>query len=602
MNDADERSAAGRTSTDLLEISGLRIGTSSTGLVHGVDLTIGRGERVGLIGESGSGKSLTLLAAMGLLPENLQASGSVGLEGEGELIGAQERRLAAVRGSRISMVFQEPMTALNPLMRVGEQVAETIRIHRGGAGEQLHHRVLELLDSVRIPEPARAARAYPHELSGGQRQRVMLALAMANRPDLLLADEPTTALDVTVQRQVLDIMADQVRQTGSSLLFVTHDLGVVASLCDRVLIMREGQIVESGSTEEVFRAPQHPYTRGLLAASALETDPRTGRLRTIGAGAGEQPASGSASDPVPELGRAPGPGSAPRHEPVPEPVRRRHSLGPHEALSGARPQIFNQTDEAPLLAARDLTRTYGRTGPLGGRRQVQALRGVSFDVRAGQRFGIVGESGCGKSTLLRMLTGLEGDGSGSVTVGGQEVLGRKERHLRWLRDTAQIVFQDPMGSLDPRMRIGDVVAEPLRGVAREERRSRVTAMLEDVGLPGAAAERYPHEFSGGQRQRIAIARALITRPKILVADEAVSALDVSVRAQVLNLLDDLVRDYDLTMLFVSHDLHVVRHACDTVAVMQEGRIVECGPAEALFAEPQHSYTASLMDSVPPVAG
>ena len=602
MNDADGRSAASRTSAELLEISGLQIGTSSTGLVHGVDLSIGRGERVGLIGESGSGKSLTLLAAMGLLSENLQVSGSVRLEGEGELIGAPERRLAAVRGSRISMVFQEPMTALNPLMRVGEQVAETIRIHGGGAGDQLDHRVLELLDSVRIPEPARAARAYPHELSGGQRQRVMLAIAMADRPDLLLADEPTTALDVTVQRQVLDIMADQVRQAESSLLFVTHDLGVVASLCDRVLIMREGQIVESGSTEEVFRAPQHPYTRGLLAASALETDPRTGRLRTIGAGAGEQPGSGSASDPVPELGRALGPEAAPRHEPVPEPVRRRHSLGPHEALSGAQPQVFNQTEETPLLAARDLTRTYGRTGLFSGGRQVQALRGVSFDVRAGQRFGIVGESGCGKSTLLRMLVGLEGNGSGSVTVGGQQVLGRKERHLRWLRDTAQIVFQDPMGSLDPRMRIEDVVAEPLRGVSRDERRSRVAAMLEDVGLPGAVAERYPHEFSGGQRQRIAIARALITRPKILVADEAVSALDVSVRAQVLNLLDDLVRDYDLTMLFVSHDLNVVRHACDTVAVMKEGRIVECGPAEALFAEPQHPYTASLLESVPRVAG
>lgn len=592
MNDADGRSAASRTSAELLEISGLQIGTSSTGLVHGVDLSIGRGERVGLIGESGSGKSLTLLAAMGLLSENLQVSGSVRLVGEGELIGAPERRLAAVRGSRISMVFQEPMTALNPLMRVGEQVAETIRIHGGGAGDQLDHRVLELLDSVRIPEPARAARAYPHELSGGQRQRVMLAIAMADRPDLLLADEPTTALDVTVQRQVLDIMADQVRQAESSLLFVTHDLGVVASLCDRVLIMREGQIVESGSTEEVFRAPQHPYTRGLLAASALETDPGTGRLMTVGTGGGEQSASGSVPEPAPEAEAAP----------RPEPVRRRHSLGPHEAVSGAQPQVFNQTEETPLLAARDLTRTYGRTGLFGGGRQVQALRGVSFDVRAGQRFGIVGESGCGKSTLLRMLVGLEGNGSGSVTVGGQQVLGRKERHLRWLRDTAQIVFQDPMGSLDPRMRIEDVVAEPLRGVSRDERRSRVAAMLEDVGLPGAAAERYPHEFSGGQRQRIAIARALITRPKILVADEAVSALDVSVRAQVLNLLDDLVRDYDLTMLFVSHDLNVVRHACDTVAVMQEGRIVECGPAEALFAEPQHPYTASLLESVPRVTG
>ena len=587
MNHAD--ADAVRSGSALLEMSGLQIGTSSAQLVHSLDLTISRGERVGLIGESGSGKSLTLLAAMGLLPENLQVSGSVRLEGEGELIGSQERRLAAVRGSRISMVFQEPMTALNPLMRVGKQIAETIRIHQGTSGEQLHHRVLELLDSVRIPEPARAARAYPHELSGGQRQRIMLAMAMANRPDLLLADEPTTALDVTVQRQVLDIMADQVRQAGSSLLFITHDLGVVASLCDRVLIMRDGRIVESGSSDEVFSDPQHPYTRGLLAASALETDPRTGRLMTVGTVGLEQSASAAAQ---------------PDAEVAPDavPVRRVPSAAPHEAASGAEPQVFNQTEEAPLLAARELTRTYGRTGVFGGGRQVQALRGVSFDVRAGQRFGIVGESGSGKSTLLRMLTGLEGAGSGSVTVGGEEILGRKERHLRWLRDTAQIVFQDPMGSLDPRMRVQDVVAEPLRGVAREQRRSRVETLLEDVGLPRSVAERYPHEFSGGQRQRIAIARALITRPKILVADEAVSALDVSVRAQVLNLLDDLVRDYDLTMLFVSHDLHVVCHACDTVAVMQHGRIVECGPAAALFAEPQHSYTASLLESVPRVAG
>ena len=545
MNHAD--ADAVRSGSALLEMSGLQIGTSSAQLVHSLDLTISRGERVGLIGESGSGKSLTLLAAMGLLPENLQVSGSVRLEGEGELIGSQERRLAAVRGSRISMVFQEPMTALNPLMRVGKQIAETIRIHQGTSGEQLHHRVLELLDSVRIPEPARAARAYPHELSGGQRQRIMLAMAMANRPDLLLADEPTTALDVTVQRQVLDIMADQVRQAGSSLLFITHDLGVVASLCDRVLIMRDGRIVESGSSDEVFSDPQHPYTRGLLAASALETDPRTGRLMTVGTVGLEQSASAAAQ---------------PDAEVAPDavPVRRVPSAAPHEAASGAEPQVFNQTEEAPLLAARELTRTYGRTGVFGGGRQVQALRGVSFDVRAGQRFGIVGESGSGKSTLLRMLTGLEGAGSGSVTVGGEEILGRKERHLRWLRDTAQIVFQDPMGSLDPRMRVQDVVAEPLRGVAREQRRSRVETLLEDVGLPRSVAERYPHEFSGGQRQRIAIARALITRPKILVADEAVSALDVSVRAQVLNLLDDLVRDYDLTMLFVSHDLHVVCHA------------------------------------------
>ena len=591
MNDADAHSSAG-----LLEISGLEIGTSSTRLVHGVDLQIGRGERVGLIGESGSGKSLTLLAAMGLLPENLKVSGSVRLDGEGELLGASERRMASVRGSRMSMVFQEPMTALNPLMRVGEQIAEIIRLHQGVKGQPLQTQVLELLDSVKVPDPARAERAYPHELSGGQRQRIVLAMAMANQPDLLLADEPTTALDVTVQKQVLELMGDQVRQAGSSLLFITHDLGVVASICDRVLIMRHGRIVESGPLQTVFSDPQHPYTRGLLAASALETDQQTGRLMTVGAVGQEGRQQGR-----------PGQSGLGQTGPHQEQAGPASGAAPHE-VSSEEPQtfdqaaIFNQTDAEPLLAVREVRRTYGRAGLFGGGRQVQALRGVSFDVRAGQRFGIVGESGCGKSTLLRILTGLDEATSGSVEVSGQEILGKKERQLRWLREAVQIVFQDPMGSLDPRMRIEDVVAEPLRGASREERRSRVEALLEEVGLPRRAADRCPHEFSGGQRQRIAIARALITRPKILMADEAVSALDVSVRAQVLNLLDDLVRDYDLTMLFVSHDLQVVRHACDTVAVMNAGQIVECGPADVLFAQPQHSYTASLLESIPRVAG
>lgn len=591
MNDADAHSSAG-----LLEISGLEIGTSSTRLVHGVDLQVGRGERVGLIGESGSGKSLTLLAAMGLLPENLKVSGSVRLDGEGELLGASERRMASVRGSRMSMVFQEPMTALNPLMRVGEQIAEIIRLHQGVKGQPLQTQVLELLDSVKVPDPARAERAYPHELSGGQRQRIVLAMAMANQPDLLLADEPTTALDVTVQKQVLELMGDQVRQAGSSLLFITHDLGVVASICDRVLIMRHGRIVESGPLQTVFSDPQHPYTRGLLAASALETDQQTGRLMTVGAVGQEGRQQGG-----------PGQSGLGQTGPHQEQAGPASGAAPHE-VSSEEPQtfdqaaIFNQTDAEPLLAVREVRRTYGRAGLFGGGRQVQALRGVSFDVRAGQRFGIVGESGCGKSTLLRILTGLDEATSGSVEVSGQEILGKKERQLRWLREAVQIVFQDPMGSLDPRMRIEDVVAEPLRGASREERRSRVEALLEEVGLPRRAADRCPHEFSGGQRQRIAIARALITRPKILMADEAVSALDVSVRAQVLNLLDDLVRDYDLTMLFVSHDLQVVRHACDTVAVMNAGQIVECGPADVLFAQPQHSYTASLLESIPRVAG
>ncbi|MBU4213714.1 MAG: ABC transporter ATP-binding protein [Actinobacteria bacterium] len=580
----------------LLTVQDLRIHSGEHELVHGLDLTIDRGERVGLIGESGSGKSLTCLSLMGLLPDAVTATGTVDLAGEGDLLGRSEQAWSRLRGDRLAMVFQEPMTALNPLMRVGAQVAEIIDLHRGGgragAGRRdSSARAVELLAGVQLPDPARAAHAYPHELSGGQRQRVMLAMAMANTPDLLLADEPTTALDATVQGQVLDLMRAQVRDAGTSLLFITHDLGVVASICDRVLILRHGEVVETGEIDRVFSAPQHPYTKALLAASALRTDPTSGRLVTIIDTSDPSDPSG----PADSVDRAPAPVARPAVRPtVPTP-------GPHEVIAAdGSSLVFNRTaGVAPLLAVTEATRTYTRSGgPLGRSVRVEALKGVSFDVRPGQRFGIVGESGCGKSTLLRILTGLDAATSGSVTVEGREIVGQRDSRLRWLRSAVQIVFQDPMGSLDPRMRVLDIVSEPLRGVTRDERYERVVELLEQVGLPRSATDRFPHQFSGGQRQRIAIARALITRPRLLVADEAVSALDVSVRAQVLNLLDDLMVEHDLTMVFVSHDLHVVRHACDTVAVMNAGRIVECGPTQAVFDNPLHRYTAELLRAVP----
>lgn len=588
----------------LLSVDNLTVNAGSSQLVKGISFEIFRGERVGLIGESGSGKSLTCLSLIGLLDKGLHAEGHIAFHDRPadaaaadaepqpiDLLNAEEIQLSRLRGNRLSMVFQEPMTALNPLMKVGDQLAEVIKIHRPKT-KDLKPRVVELLSSVQIPDPARTATVYPHQMSGGQRQRVMLAMAMANGPDLLLADEPTTALDVTVQKRVLNLMATQVEGAGTSLLFITHDLGVVSEVCDRVIIMRHGRIVESGPIDRVFTAPEHPYTRSLLAASDLETDPATGRLLTLDATAGDsltapESLEGTAShakDSADHTG-ATGPSRSPvEHHTLPE--------------DGGTP-VFNHVDN-PAIRVRDLTRTYGKPGLFGRSLVVPALRGVSFDVGVGQRFGIVGESGCGKSTLLRLLTALDEPTSGRVEIAGEPIGGRPERQLRWLRDAMQIVFQDPMGSLDPRMNVRDIIAEPLHGATRRQRRTRVNELLEQVGLPLSSAEKHPHQFSGGQRQRIAIARALVTRPKILIADEAVSALDVSVRAQVLNLLDDLVQEYQLTLVFVSHDLNVVHHSCDAVAVMNAGRIVECGPADSVIESPQHPYTAELVSAIPRV--
>ena len=586
----------------LLALSGLSVSAGPEPLVRDLDLQLEPGERVGLIGESGSGKSLTCLSIMGLLPEGLTTSGSLRLAGvDHDLLAAPESQWAGLRGSRLAMIFQEPMTALNPLMKTGRQIAEMMRLH-GEAGRRATDRAVQLLDQVGLPDPAVAAQAYPHQLSGGQRQRVMLAMAMANSPDLLLADEPTTALDVTVQAQVLELMRAQVRDNDSALLFITHDLAVVSQMCERVLIMKDGAIVETGAIDAVFSRPQHPYTRGLLAASALATDSVTGRLITV-------PTSPSGDhETVLRQAQDPRPESAHTQDLDPENAHTgADAADPGRALSlskGSPPEHepADQDQEAPLIRVRDLGRTHyrGRTSLFGPRREVPALQGVSFDVAAGSRFGIVGESGAGKSTLLRLLCGLDPITTGTAEVTGIQLAGATERDLRPLRQQVQLVFQDPHSSLDPRMRVRDVVAEPLR-VAGDERRARVAEALQAVGLSAGAADRYPHQFSGGQRQRIAIARALITRPRILLADEPVSALDVSVRAQVLNLLAELIDSYRLTLIFVSHDLNVVRHLCDTVAVMRAGRIVESGPTRDVYADPQHPYTRQLITALPELA-
>ena len=570
----------------LLEVTDLSITTAQTTLVHPTSFTIAPGERVGLIGESGSGKSLTASAVMGLLPEELTATGSITLAGtEGDLLERSDRQIARLRGLNMSMVFQEPMSALNPLMRVGAQVAEVMRIHRTQSKTDAARRAIDLLGLVQLPDPQATARAYPHQLSGGQRQRVMLAMALANDPQLLICDEPTTALDVTVQRQVLDLVLNAVTTSDTGLLFITHDLAVVASVCEKVMVMYHGEIVEAGATEQIFTDPQHDYTRGLLAASDLTATDDDGRLFTI--------ATARAYDAA-RLSRA-------RFTPPEAQV-----TGEQQVATASGPtDDTGAQEQAPLIEIEGLHKTYQRTksGLFSRADTVEALTDVSLSIRAGQRFGIVGESGSGKSTLLKILSGLEPLTSGYVRVGDCEIASASQAQLRAMREELQIVFQDPFASLDPRMQVADIVAEPLvaMGVPAAQRREKVSEMLEAVGLDAGSRTRYPHQFSGGQRQRISIARALVCRPRILVADEPVSALDVSVRAQVLNLLTDLVEDYELTLVFVSHDLGVVRHLCSDVVVMKNGRIVESGDVASIYDHPQHEYTASLVAATPTLA-
>ena len=573
---------------NLLEVRDLTItpAGAETPVLHDVSLSLAPGERVGLIGESGSGKSLTAQSVMGLLPDELHARGQVHLQGHsGNLLEANEKTLAGLRSDIVSMVFQEPMSALNPLMRIGDQIAEVLRIHGKVPRAQIPTRVRELLHDVHMPDPDSARFAYPHQMSGGQRQRVMLAIALANSPRLLICDEPTTALDVTVQKHMLDLIAERVAAVEAGLLFITHDLAVVAGICDRVVVMYRGRIVESGSVDEIFTAPKHEYTRGLLASSDLESTDDRGRLFT--------PKTALAYS-GPQVEEA---------EPQPD---ARESQDSEDGAASAKEGngAASAKESAPLIEVSDVTRVFRGRGLFGrGRSRVTALGGIDFTVASGARLGIVGESGSGKSTLLNILSGLDRPTTGHVRVGDIRVEAASSQALRRLRENLQIVFQDPFASLDPRMRIADIVAEPLiaAGVDKDERTARVEEMIAAVDLDADSLRRYPHQFSGGQRQRISIARALVTRPQILVADEPVSALDVSVRAQVLNLLTDLVDDYALTLLFVSHDLGVVRHLCSEVIVMKDGRIVESGATEDIYANPQEDYTSRLIAATPSLA-
>ncbi|WGP07340.1 ABC transporter ATP-binding protein [Bacillus subtilis] len=595
---------------NLLEVCDLTItpAGAETPVLHDVSLSLAPGERVGLIGESGSGKSLTAQSVMGLLPEELHARGQVRLQGHsGNLLEANEKTLAGLRSEIVSMVFQEPMSALNPLMRIGDQIAEVLRIHGKVTRAQIPTRVRELLHDVHMPDPDSARFAYPHQMSGGQRQRVMLAIALANSPRLLICDEPTTALDVTVQKHMLDLIAERVAAVEAGLLFITHDLAVVAGVCDRVIVMYRGRIVESGSIDEIFTAPKHEYTRGLLASSDLESTDDRGRLFTLKTALAYSGPQVDAESPA-EADSSDGAGESEESECCEESTTSTRSghtgTAVAESTNDGNDGAASVGESAPLIEVSGVTRVFRGRGFFGRRRsQVTALGGIDFTVAGGARLGIVGESGSGKSTLLNILSGLDRPTTGHVRVGDIRVEAASSQALRRLRENLQIVFQDPFASLDPRMRIADIVSEPLiaAGVDKDERIARVEEMIASVDLDADSLRRYPHQFSGGQRQRISIARALVTRPQILVADEPVSALDVSVRAQVLNLLTDLVDEYALTLLFVSHDLGVVKHLCSDVIVMKAGQIIESGATEDIYAHPQEEYTRRLIAATPSLA-
>ena len=569
------------TAAPLLSVRDLSVRFGDFLAVDGVGFDVAPGEVVCIVGESGSGKSVTGRAIMGLLDGSVRRSGEILLRGEA-LQEASEKRMNAVRGKEISMIFQEPMTALNPGMRVGAQIAEVLLLHFPIARAEAMRRAVALLERVGIRDAKTRARAFPHELSGGMRQRVMIAIACAADPALIIADEPTTALDVTVQAQVLELLFEMQRELGSAVVFVTHDLGVVAGIADRVVVLYRGKVVEQGMVTEIFTRAQHPYTRALIAAAPDVELPRTPGLRfptvdtdaIFGSGGAVAPAS------------APAPSSA--------------------APVAAAPASLAGTEEdaaTPALELRDLHRTF-RLGsgllPFGGK-SLHAVNGVSLTIAPGTTTALIGESGSGKSTLGRCVARLDRPTSGDILYRGRDVVSLRGDELMAFRRQVQTIFQDPFASLNPRRTVGEAVTDGLaiHGLAgREERHERARALLARVGLDPDFVSRYPHQFSGGQRQRIAIARALALDPRFIVADEAVSALDVSVRAQVLNLLSDLQDEHRLSFLFITHDLSTVRQFADRVAIMRAGEIVEDGETEEIFTDPQHEYTRSLLAAVP----
>ena len=511
--------------------------------VKGVSFQIAQGECLGIVGESGSGKSQSFLSAFGLTSDNARVTGSVKFKGR-EVLGLARKELDSIRGRHVAFVFQDPLTALTPHLTIGAQMTEVLAHHFQVTGDVARERAIEWLERVRIPEAARRLAAYPHELSGGMRQRVMIAMAMMCEPALLIADEPTTALDATVQAQVLDLIEDLRKDTGAAVALITHDMGVIARMAQRVAVMRSGEIVETGTVDDIYRAPKADYTRMLLGAV------------------------------------------------------------PH--IDGARAHELAQPDAgAPILQVDDVRVHFPIKvdgGLFGKTKLLRAVDGVTFNLRAGETLGIVGESGCGKSTLARAVVQLLPRTAGAVTFLGRNLLPSERDAIRRARQDLQIVFQDPLASLDPRMTLGASIAEPLLSFApelnREGREARVKEVMAQVGLDPALINRYPHELSGGQNQRVGVARAMILKPKLVVCDEAVSALDVSIQAQIMKLLIDLQREFKTSMLFISHDLAVVREISHNVLVLYLGRAVEYGPAETILRDPRHPYTKALLAAAP----
>ena len=527
------------TTPSVLSIRDLSVllprGADRTRAVDGVNLDLRAGEVHCVVGESGSGKSMLSYAVMGLLPAGLTATGRITFA-DRDLLGSSEREMRAIRGSKISMIFQEPMTALNPAYTIANQIGEVYRTHTATTGRAAREQAMADLRSVGLVDAERIMASHPHQLSGGQRQRVMIAMALALGPLALIADEPTTALDVTTQAQILELVRRLQRERGTGVLFITHDFGVVAEIADRVTVMRHGKVVETGPTAEVLLRPREAYTRELIAA-------------------------------VPRL------------------------------RARAAPPVAG----AVVMDVAGATKTHAEGGRIFGRpRRVAALKGVSLTLRAGETLGIVGESGSGKSTLARCLVQLDPLDAGTLRVGGADTAGAGRGARKAMRQTVQMVFQDPFASLDQRRRVVDILCEgPLNfGMGRAAARAQARELLRRVGLPEQAVDRYPSEFSGGQRQRICIARALSVRPRILVADEAVSALDVSVQQKILGLLNDLKGDYNISIVFITHDLRVAAAICDTIAVMRQGEIVEYGPSSEVLTNPSVAYTRTLIEAIP----
>jgi peptide/nickel transport system ATP-binding protein len=601
----------------LLDVSNLAVSFPTEGpplkAVRGIDFHVDAGEVVAIVGESGSGKSTAAMAVVSLLPEYADVRGSVRLQGN-ELIGLPDDAMSRFRGNTIGMVFQDPMSALTPVYTVGDQVAEAIEVHHPRSGKRAaRQRAVELLELVGIAQPERRARAFPHELSGGERQRIVIAIAIANDPDLLICDEPTTALDVTVQAQILEVLKTARDVTGAGVLLITHDLGVVGEFADRALVMYAGRIVESAAVHDVYRDRRMPYTVGLLGSVPRLDAPQGTRLVPI-PGA---PPSLTALEPGCPFGprcplvvdecRAAEPKLlpvAPEHDAAC--IRTEHVVGrgASDVYGVSTSAGAAESGEPPVVVrVRDLVKTYPLTKGVLFRRsigEVRAVDGVSFELPQGRTLAIVGESGSGKSTTLHEILELVAPQSGSIEVLGNDVATLKSAGRRALRRDIQVVFQDPAAALDPRLPVFDLLAEPLHanGFSKADTSARVAELLDTVGLRHTDASRYPGEFSGGQKQRIGIARALALRPKILALDEPLSALDVSIQAGILNLLLDLQQELGLSYLFVSHNLSVVKHLAHHVVVMLRGAIVEQGDSEEIFSRPQHEYTRRLLAAVP----